>query len=138
MATKTATKKEVKLSSKVQRVIDRLRTNLSKNSDIWVSAKNKETKSFRSVQLENLDSEYNSQEWFSLWLKIAELTDKEMDQLVDGVSNTFMENHKNFTLGLEHPYESKDGGSMSLGILKRQGKPEPTEDSQEEDDNLPF
>ena len=37
MATKTATKKEVKLSSRVQRVIDRLRTNLSKNSDIWVS-----------------------------------------------------------------------------------------------------
>tara|TARA_X000001382_G_C3164205_1_gene177326 strand:- start:882 stop:1304 length:423 start_codon:yes stop_codon:yes gene_type:complete len=140
MATKKETKKEVKLSSNAKRVIERLRKHFS--SVTWASAKNKETKAFRNIQLADLESEYNAEEWFSLWFKVADLNANECHALADTIASEFKEQHKGFTLGLEHPHPSKNGSALSLGILKRQGKSEPKEIDAEyedaEDDNLPF
>ena len=110
-------KASTRLIKAIKSAVEKLGT-----SNIWVTKQEKGTSVLESVcsgfnidkVLDSMDDDY----WVNFWVDTNDLTESEMDEVVNGVMEQMI--GSSVFLGIKFPHTSKkDPNKVSLAILKR-------------------
>lgn len=88
----------------------------------WISKRLKSDKKSPMLRVGNgldidaLNSEFNDDEFFNVWMDVEDCSKKEQGEMVTEVANAFF--GTSYYLGTKFPYTSKNGDKVSLAILK--------------------